>query len=99
VNEYGVDGCLKKFEEYIMNNKELLYDIHELRDKDLGCWCVPYHGCHAEVLLKLANEIKKPKVEQPTLMTTENFPALSSDNNTNIQKIKSISYKDKLTNK
>ena len=29
--------------------------IHELRGKDLACWCSPDGPCHADVLLKLAN--------------------------------------------
>lgn len=29
--------------------------IHELRRKDLGCWCSP-KTCHGDTLLKLANK-------------------------------------------
>jgi len=29
-------------------------DLHELRGKDLVCWCAPL-PCHADVLLELAN--------------------------------------------
>jgi hypothetical protein len=32
----------------------LLVDLHELRGKDLVCWCAP-HRCHAEVLAELAD--------------------------------------------
>lgn len=32
-----------------------LYDISELRGKDLVCWCSP-KPCHADVLLEIANE-------------------------------------------
>jgi hypothetical protein len=32
-----------------------LYDIETLRGKDLVCWCAP-EPCHADVLLRLANE-------------------------------------------
>lgn len=34
--------------------KYLLDDLHELRDKDLVCWCAP-QDCHADVLIELAN--------------------------------------------
>lgn len=33
----------------------LMRDIHELRGKDLVCWCAPL-PCHADVLLELANK-------------------------------------------
>lgn len=32
----------------------LLADIHELRGRDLVCWCAP-EPCHGDVLLDLAN--------------------------------------------
>lgn len=31
-------------------------DITELRGKDLACWCPLDQPCHADVLLKIANE-------------------------------------------
>ena len=30
--------------------------VHELRGKDLACWCPLDETCHADVLLKAANE-------------------------------------------
>lgn len=30
--------------------------IEELRGKDLACWCALDQPCHADILLKLANE-------------------------------------------
>lgn len=30
--------------------------VHELRGKDLVCWCRYSEPCHADVLLKLAND-------------------------------------------
>lgn len=29
--------------------------LHELRGKDLACWCKPGEPCHADLLLALAN--------------------------------------------
>lgn len=29
----------------------------ELRGKDLVCWCRPGEACHADVLLRIANEV------------------------------------------
>jgi hypothetical protein len=37
-------------------------DFAELRGKDLACWCPLDRPCHADVLLKLANEKPKEKV-------------------------------------
>lgn len=34
----------------------MTYDVrHELRGKDLACWCKPGAPCHADVLLEIAN--------------------------------------------
>ena len=66
----GKDGTrqevVKKFEEYLLQSS-LINDINELQDHDLVCWCAPKGGieihdeliCHAQVLLRLANENKK----------------------------------------
>ena len=34
---------------------EFILDLEKLRGKDLVCWCAPL-PCHADILLKLANE-------------------------------------------
>lgn len=44
-----------QYKEYLLKNKKLMNDLHELRGKDLVCWCAP-RECHADVLLKLANK-------------------------------------------
>lgn len=33
----------------------LVHDMHEIRGKNLACWCKPGTPCHADVLLELAN--------------------------------------------
>ena len=33
-----------------------LWDVSELRGKNLACWCPPGQACHADVLLELANK-------------------------------------------
>ena len=54
----GVDGTreevIEKYERWLLSNKELLQDLHELRGKVLGCWCAP-KPCHGYVLAKLAD--------------------------------------------
>ena len=49
------ERVVKKFEQYIRNNKVLLKDIHHLRGKNLGCWCCPklFHG---DILRQLVEE-------------------------------------------
>ncbi|MEO0955772.1 MAG: DUF4326 domain-containing protein [Pseudomonadota bacterium] len=34
--------------------------VHELKGKDLACWCSPGSPCHADVLLKYANRCSDP---------------------------------------
>lgn len=46
---------IKNFEEYLINNKELMQDLHELRGKRLGCFCKP-RACHGDVLKKYADK-------------------------------------------
>jgi len=37
------------------NPRGRLGHLHELRGKNLACWCAPDAPCHADVLLELAN--------------------------------------------
>lgn len=56
--EIGKDGTRKQviqlYREYILNNKELMSSLGELKGKRLGCWCKPL-PCHGDVLDELAN--------------------------------------------
>ena len=45
---------LIEFRIYLSNQPELLKQIHELKDKTLGCWCKPL-PCHGDVLAELAD--------------------------------------------
>lgn len=55
----GKDGTredvLFKYREWITNGdgRYLLEDIHELKDKVLGCWCYP-NKCHGDILHELS---------------------------------------------
>lgn len=44
------------YREWITNGagKHLLNDLHELKDKTLGCWCKPL-SCHGDILKELIN--------------------------------------------
>jgi hypothetical protein len=52
------EEAVDRYREYILNNKELLNDLHELKDKVLGCWCKP-KSCHGDVLAQLINEVSQ----------------------------------------
>lgn len=38
--------------------QRILDNLADLRGKDLACWCALDQPCHADVLLRLANEVK-----------------------------------------
>lgn len=57
-----VEEAIAKYKEWILDNMcneeisaELirLADIAEKGDLILGCWCVPFHECHAETIKQL----------------------------------------------
>jgi len=49
------DEVIRKYEAYLLGRPDLLAHLPDLRGKDLVCWCAP-EACHADVLLRLANE-------------------------------------------
>lgn len=52
------EAAVEAFEKWIMSDEQenLRTAVRtELKGKDLGCWCAPL-ACHAEVLLRIANE-------------------------------------------
>jgi len=55
----GKDGTreevIAKYEAWLAQQPQLLSRLHELRGKNLICWCAP-QACHADVLLRLANQ-------------------------------------------
>jgi Domain of unknown function (DUF4326) len=61
VKKYGVDECLKLYKDYILNNAKLLNELHELENKELGCWCkdenninqINQISCHGDILIEL----------------------------------------------
>ncbi len=54
----GVDGgrneVIAKYDTWIRQQPHLMASLHELRGKDLLCWCSPFR-CHGDVLRELAN--------------------------------------------
>lgn len=52
---YTLDESLKKYREYIESDPKLIAKLHELKDKELGCWCKP-NRCHGDVLVELVKK-------------------------------------------
>lgn len=56
VKDHGLNKCLELYKTFILDkikaDKEL-YNIEELRNKSLGCWCQLKDKCHVDILLEL----------------------------------------------
>lgn len=67
--QYGREGCLKRYEEWLPAQPQLLADLHELSGKTLGCWCKPPEGfkgrllCHGQVLAGLCDNVPPESIE------------------------------------
>ena len=46
--------AIRKFEEYLLSNEELMASLPDLKGKILGCFCKP-KSCHGDILLRYAN--------------------------------------------
>jgi len=55
----GKDGTraevIRKYEEYLRSNPELMDSLKELKEKNLVCWCSPL-PCHGNVIMQLMAE-------------------------------------------
>lgn len=56
VKKYGLQECLNLYWQHVYSSG-LINQINELRNKNLGCWCIPDLGingtanCHVDVLI------------------------------------------------
>lgn len=58
VGEDGtIENCLKMYKDYIRTEVKRKEIKSELRGKNLSCWCKLGDPCHADILLKIANEL------------------------------------------
>lgn len=56
VQQYGREGAIQRYQDYLDENPALKKIAkHQLRGKDLMCFCAP-QPCHGDILLKIANE-------------------------------------------
>jgi len=55
-----IERCVELYEKELLSNMQhdrgLINQILELRGKNLACWCKVGQPCHADILLKLANQ-------------------------------------------
>lgn len=55
----GKDGTreevIQKYENYLLENTDLMNSLSELKDKILGGWCKP-KTCHGDILVKYAEK-------------------------------------------
>jgi|SRR5665213_104838 len=57
----NINECVELFLVYMQkgmkkNNTWMYKDLHELKGKNLSCWCKIGEPCHADILLKIANK-------------------------------------------
>lgn len=53
LKEYSLEDSLLHYRLYIVRRIALGLDLEKLRGKNLGCWCLPGHKCHVDILLDL----------------------------------------------
>jgi dimeric dUTPase (all-alpha-NTP-PPase superfamily) len=89
----GVDGnrreVIAMYRSWIQTQIFLMWDLHELKGKRLGCWCKthaqPNRACHGDVLVELVNKYYPEEKEMPTagdseMVKDQNFETLKSGN-------------------
>ncbi len=52
------EEAIKEFKKDLANDEKLLGALHELKGKELGCWCKP-KACHGDVLKELCEYLYK----------------------------------------
>ena len=50
-----IEEAIQRYEEWLLQQPQLMADIKELKGKVLGCWCKP-GLCHGDVLARLADK-------------------------------------------
>ena len=69
----GKDGTreevIAKHKAWLVENKELMSHIHELKGKVPDCWCAP-QACHGDTLAELANRVNVNTTNHRTTMVS-----------------------------
>jgi hypothetical protein len=53
----SVKEAIEKYEEYLLNNKELFNSLYELKYKKIACWCKSKQ-CHGYILKKYVDKLE-----------------------------------------
>lgn len=62
LSEFKVDTreeSIKKYEEYLLSNDDLMKCLPELKYKTLGCWCKPKKSCHGDIIKKYVDRLEE----------------------------------------
>ena len=51
------EESIQKFEEYLLNNEELMLSLHGLKYKKIGCICKP-KSCHGDIIKKYVDKLE-----------------------------------------
>jgi len=54
----NAEMAVQKFEEYLLNNQELMNSLHELKYKTLGCVCKSNAPCHGKIIKKYVDKLE-----------------------------------------
>lgn len=62
------------YRDYLVNERpDLMAALHELKGRDLVCWCAP-QACHGDVLLELSNQIEQTPGTSPQAQASTEGP-------------------------
>lgn len=67
------EESIRRFKNYIIQKEELVMDLHSLKDKVLGCWCINGNACvedakcHAQILGALADLVDEGDILETRL--------------------------------
>ena len=56
IGAWSREEVIAKYALHIQRQKHLLRDLHELKGKNLVCYCAP-QACHGDVLKEFANRL------------------------------------------
>lgn len=84
--DYTLKDSLNMYRIHLAE-EDLLKDIHELKGKNLGCFCdqEPNDGsgrpqmCHAQILADMVNRMESPKQASPKKLAKSKVPVLSEE--------------------
>lgn len=52
------EEAVEKFEEYLINNADLMSSLHELKYKTIACVCTKNQPCHGKIIKKYVDMLE-----------------------------------------